>query len=76
MELLRWPRRSVLSNLVVHPMGQVTKTLIAMMPKSTAVDAESTSKLLILNVSLIKRPVVEWANKTSKTDISIGFDIN
>jgi arsenate reductase (glutaredoxin) len=44
--------------------------------QSTAVDAESAAKLLILNASLIKRPVVEWANTGSKTDISIGFDIN
>ena len=48
--------------------------------QSTAVDAESAAKLLILNASLIKRPVVEWAHPASKpaskTDISIGFDIN
>ena len=48
--------------------------------QSTAVDAESAAKLLILNASLIKRPVVEWTNSASqpasKTDISIGFDIN
>jgi arsenate reductase (glutaredoxin) len=44
--------------------------------QATATDAESAAKLLILNVSLIKRPVVEWSNETSKTDISVGFDIN
>jgi arsenate reductase (glutaredoxin) len=44
--------------------------------QSTAVDAESAAKLLILNASLIKRPVVEWTNSPSKTDISIEFDIN
>ena len=44
--------------------------------QATAVDAESAAKLLILNASLIKRPVVEWADLTSKADISIGFDIN
>ncbi len=44
--------------------------------QSTAVDAESAAKLLILNASLFKRPVVEWADKASKTDISVGFDIN
>jgi arsenate reductase (glutaredoxin) len=44
--------------------------------QSTAVDAESAAKLLILNTSLIKRPVVEWADKASKTDISVGFDEN
>jgi arsenate reductase (glutaredoxin) len=44
--------------------------------QATAIDAESASKLLILNTSLIKRPVVEWADKASKTDISVGFDIN
>jgi arsenate reductase (glutaredoxin) len=44
--------------------------------QSTAVDAESAAKLLILNASLIKRPVVEWANNASKTDISVGFDVN
>lgn len=42
--------------------------------QSTAVDAKSGAKLLILNASLIKRPVVEWADKASKTDISVGFD--
>jgi arsenate reductase (glutaredoxin) len=42
--------------------------------QSTAVDAESAAKLLILNASLIKRPVVEWADTGSKTDISVGFD--
>jgi arsenate reductase (glutaredoxin) len=44
--------------------------------QATAVDAESAAKLLILNASLIKRPVVEWANNASKTDISVGFDVN
>ena len=44
--------------------------------QSTAVDAESAAKLLILNASLIKRPVVEWVDMASKTDISVGFDIN
>jgi arsenate reductase (glutaredoxin) len=44
--------------------------------QATAVDAESATKLLILNASLIKRPVVEWANTASKPDISVGFDIN
>ena len=38
------------------------------------VDAESAAKLLILNASLVKRPVVEWANATSEDDISVGFD--
>jgi arsenate reductase (glutaredoxin) len=42
--------------------------------QSKVVDAESAAKLLILNASLIKRPVVEWTNKVSKTDISVGFD--
>jgi arsenate reductase (glutaredoxin) len=42
--------------------------------QSTAVDAESAAKLLILNVSLIKRPVVEWADLPSAADISVGFD--
>ena len=42
--------------------------------QSTAVDAESAAKLLILNASLIKRPVVEWTDKGLKTDISVGFD--
>jgi arsenate reductase (glutaredoxin) len=42
--------------------------------QSTAVDAESAANLLILNASLIKRPVVEWADKASKNDISVGFD--
>jgi arsenate reductase (glutaredoxin) len=44
--------------------------------QATAVDAESAAKLLILNESLIKRPVVEWADIASKTDISVGFDEN
>jgi arsenate reductase (glutaredoxin) len=44
--------------------------------QATAVDAESAAKLLILNASLIKRPVVEWADKASKTDVSVGFDVN
>jgi hypothetical protein len=30
--------------------------------------------LLILNASLIKRPVVEWANSPSAADITVGFD--
>jgi arsenate reductase (glutaredoxin) len=42
--------------------------------QATAVDAESAAKLLILNASLIKRPVVEWADLTSAADISVGFD--
>ena len=42
--------------------------------QSTAVDAESAAKLLILNESLIKRPVVEWADTASGKDISVGFD--
>ena len=42
--------------------------------QSKAVDAESAAKLLILNVSLIKRPVVEWVNLPSGADISVGFD--
>ncbi len=42
--------------------------------QATAVDAESAAKLLILNASLIKRPVVEWADSPSVTDISVGFD--
>ena len=44
--------------------------------QATAVDAESAAKLLILNVSLIKRPVVEWADSFTATDIRGGFDIN
>jgi arsenate reductase (glutaredoxin) len=44
--------------------------------QATAIDAESAAKLLILNASLIKRPVVEWTNNASKNDISIGFDEN
>lgn len=42
--------------------------------QATAADAESTAKLLILNASLIKRPVVEWMNLASKSDVSVGFD--
>ena len=42
--------------------------------QATAVDAESTAKLLILNASLIKRPVVEWADAVSGKDVSVGFD--
>jgi arsenate reductase (glutaredoxin) len=42
--------------------------------QATAVDAESAAKLLILNASLIKRPVVEWADFPSAADISVGFD--
>jgi Spx/MgsR family transcriptional regulator len=44
--------------------------------QSTAIDADSAAKLLILNASLIKRPVVEWGKSPSVSDISIGFDIN
>jgi arsenate reductase (glutaredoxin) len=44
--------------------------------QATAVDAESAAKLLILNTSLIKRPVVEWCESPAGNDISIGFDIN
>jgi arsenate reductase (glutaredoxin) len=44
--------------------------------QATVIDAESAAKLLILNASLIKRPVVEWSDLASKTDISVGFDIN
>ena len=39
--------------------------------QSTAIDAESAAKLLILNASLIKRPVVEWADQH---DVTVGFD--
>ena len=42
--------------------------------QATAVDAKSAAKLLILNASLIKRPVVEWADSPSSADISVGFD--
>jgi Spx/MgsR family transcriptional regulator len=42
--------------------------------QATAIDAESAAKLLILNASLIKRPVVEWADSPSAADISVGFD--
>ncbi len=42
--------------------------------QNTAVDAESAAKLLILNASLIKRPVLEWTNLASKGDVSVGFD--
>jgi arsenate reductase len=42
--------------------------------QATAVDTESAAKLLILNASLIKRPVVEWADSPSEADISVGFD--
>jgi Spx/MgsR family transcriptional regulator len=42
--------------------------------QATAVDAESAAKLLILNASLIKRPVVEWADLPCEADISVGFD--
>jgi Spx/MgsR family transcriptional regulator len=42
--------------------------------QATAVDAESAAKLLILNASLIKRPVVEWTVLPSEADISVGFD--
>jgi arsenate reductase (glutaredoxin) len=42
--------------------------------QTTAVDAESAAKLLILNASLIKRPVVEWCESPCESDISVGFD--
>jgi arsenate reductase (glutaredoxin) len=42
--------------------------------QATAIDAESAAKLLILNASLIKRPVVEWTDSPSSADISVGFD--
>ncbi len=42
--------------------------------QATAVDAESTAKLLILNASLIKRPVVEWVDSASRNDVTVGFD--
>ncbi len=42
--------------------------------QSSAIDAESAAKLLILNSSLIKRPVVEWGDAPSKDAISVGFD--
>ena len=46
--------------------------------QATAVDADSAAKLLMLNASLIKRPVVEWANAASGGEhggeISVGFD--
>ena len=44
--------------------------------QATAVDAESAAKLLILNASLIKRPVVEWCESPSENDVSVGFDLN
>ena len=42
--------------------------------QATAVDAESTAKLLILNASLIKRPVVEWVDSAFENDVTVGFD--
>jgi arsenate reductase (glutaredoxin) len=42
--------------------------------QNTAVDAESAAKLLTVNASLIKRPVVEWTDSPSAADISVGFD--
>ncbi len=42
--------------------------------QATAVDAESAAKLLILNASLIKRPVVEWTDFPSKADMTVGFE--
>ncbi len=42
--------------------------------QATAVDAESAAKLLILNTSLVKRPVVEWVNSNAAADITVGFD--
>ena len=42
--------------------------------QATAVDAESAAKLLILNTSLIKRPVVEWADSAFGNDVTVGFD--
>ena len=42
--------------------------------QATAIDAESATKLLILNASLIKRPVVEWADSPVAADITVGFD--
>jgi arsenate reductase len=42
--------------------------------QATAVDAESAAKLLILNASLIKRPVVEWTDSPSAADMTVGFD--
>jgi Spx/MgsR family transcriptional regulator len=42
--------------------------------QATAVDAESAAKLLILNASLIKRPVVEWVDSPSAADITVGFE--
>jgi arsenate reductase (glutaredoxin) len=42
--------------------------------QATAVDAESAAKLLILNASLIKRPVVEWTDSPSDADITVGFE--
>ncbi len=42
--------------------------------QATAVDAESAAKLLILNGSLIKRPVVEWTDSPSAAEITVGFE--
>lgn len=42
--------------------------------QNTAADAESTAKLLILNASLIKRPVVEWTDAASGNAITVGFN--
>ena len=42
--------------------------------QSTAVDAESAAKLLILNASLIKRPVVVWTDLPTAADVTVGFD--
>jgi arsenate reductase (glutaredoxin) len=41
--------------------------------QATAVDAESAAKLLILNPSLIKRPVVQWMDTASAEDVTVGF---
>jgi hypothetical protein len=54
---------------------QSNSVLLDAATQSTAVDTESAAKFLIFNVSLIKQPVVEWVDTGSKTDISVGFDV-
>ncbi len=41
--------------------------------QASVVDANSAVELMLIQSSLIKRPVVEWTAKPTKQDITVGF---
>ena len=41
--------------------------------QASVVDAQSAAELMLMQSSVIKRPVVEWTANPSKVDITVGF---